>query len=157
MHPSGGVEPTNTTAALQGHVGRVPGAGDGVVGEIGDGATIWGGGGGYLRPFAVPGRLADVQSMLAYIYWQQGAAERALAQVEEILAYRAGVALLKSDDPVYLEWCCYQVLQGVGDARAAVIWAETHQKLLQQMAQLESNFLPQRMAQVPTTNLFGHG
>ncbi|MDA0243400.1 MAG: BTAD domain-containing putative transcriptional regulator [Chloroflexi bacterium] len=96
-----------------------------------------------------PGRLADVQSMLAYIYWQQGAAERALAQVEDILAYRAGVALLKSDDPVYLEWCCYQVLQGVGDARAAVIWAETHQKLRQQMAQLESNFLPQRMAQVP--------
>ncbi|MCA9979587.1 MAG: AAA family ATPase [Anaerolineales bacterium] len=96
----------------------------------------------------LPGRLMDARAIVAYAQWRQGNTAVALAQVDEILTYRASVNLLKSDDPFYLEWCCYQVLHGAGQ-EADALWQETHQRLQKQIHHLDEANIPHGMTQVP--------
>lgn len=102
----------------------------------------------------MPGRLMDARAIVAYALWQQGESEAALAQVDEIMAYRAKVGWLKSDDPFYLEWCCYQVWHGTGDDRAAPLWAETNRQLRAQLAALQQAEIAHGMGQVARYRLF---
>ena len=107
-----------------------------------------------LSQLQLPGRLMDARAIVAYALWQQGESAAALAQVDEILTYRADVGWLKSDDPFYLEWCCYQVLHSAGDERAAPLWAETSRQLQTQLAALQQAQVVHGLERVARYRLF---
>ena len=102
-----------------------------------------------LTHLRLPGRIMDARAIVAYAQWQQGQKQAALTQVADILTYRAEVEWLKSDDPFFLEYCCYEVLHGAGDGRAAVLWTETHNRLLTQIRDLDEAGVSHNMADVP--------
>ncbi len=100
----------------------------------------------------LPGRLMDAQAIRVYARAQMGELAQAVAEVQAILAYRAEVAWLKSDDPFFLEFCCYGVLGLVGEQEGgdtAVLWSETNAQLQTQIAALDEAGVVHGMRQVP--------
>lgn len=96
----------------------------------------------------LPGRLMDARAIRAYARAQMGQVATALAEVQEILAYRAAVAWLKSDDPFFLEFCCYEVLR-LGGENTAVLWSETRAAIQTQINALDIANIPHGMRQIP--------
>ncbi|MCB0185820.1 MAG: tetratricopeptide repeat protein, partial [Caldilineaceae bacterium] len=61
---------------------------------------------------------------LAVAAWGRGDPVNALAHVEEILGYLYGATLEGSEVPSTVYATCYQILQALGDPRAAAVFAE---------------------------------
>ena len=101
----------------------------------------------------MPGRWLDARAILAYAQAHMGHVASAVAEVGEILAYRAQAEWLKTDDPFFLEFCCVGVLGLLDEAgareTAAVLSAATKQAMLTQMAALDTAGIPHGMGHIP--------
>lgn len=73
---------------------------------------------------------------LAHTSWLQGNLDEALGYAEEILSYLEGWALGNMDNPFWVAWHCYQVLQAKGDSRAQELLTAAYALLQRQAARL---------------------
>lgn len=97
-----------------------------------------------------PGREMNSRGLLAEAYLQQGQIDRALDQVEIVLAYLQTTAIHKSEEPWRLQWQCYQVLAAAADIRARPLLAHIYHKLTIQAAGITPEKQPLFWQAVPT-------
>ncbi|HSH01450.1 MAG TPA: BTAD domain-containing putative transcriptional regulator [Anaerolineae bacterium] len=96
-----------------------------------------------------PGREMHTRGLLALLYQKQAQPDLAQAQVEKILTYLNQTKLHKSDDPLYMEWCCYSVLHHNQDKRAYPLLTQLYSKIQQQADALDNANQPHDIWAIP--------